>query len=581
MAINLLPSEEKAKAKIEKSAPEQTIAMTGPTAAEKNKPTVKRAGVLTFFKGAFSKPKQKPEEEAGVPIPERKVRFEEHVVYQPTPVEPKKIVTFQPKTKEEKKSKSVSPLPADRGGFFARFTRVKPVPQKPAAPTGVVGAEAFPRYAHVRTEHLPEVSGIAKKRNGNVIKVTTAAPEARSANARHNRPSLFKRIAAWLRSLFGTKTQEQQLPLRGQSEVAAVPPSVPQQSVRYKTVSMPTSQVRVAPVPAVPISKPPVAAPHAEPARPIVPPISKPSVPVVPPPLPHQPPKPVPPIPILPPEKKHPHEKKQTVEFTSAPELKDGPAPVAPTVHPQGFMSRLLAGLRGLFRTRAKAALTAASGGGIGQKTDVPITPAGMNWDVNLVPEEALEQEISVSRLLLLATFVTIAIGVVFGGWLWANWYFNSITTNINEINNQIAISDIQIRSYDAMQDEVKDLQAKITNVKTLLNKHIYWSRLFSKLEQHTTPDVYFTSLTADVNGSINLSAVGRNYNAAIKQLMVYNQADDFVSSVTISGITFRTSSASGAAASQPATSVVADPPVTFTVDLKVLPDIFYFTQTP
>ncbi len=221
----------------------------------------------------------------------------------------------------------------------------------------------------------------------------------------------------------------------------------------------------------------------------------------------------------------------------------------------------------------------AAAGNGIGKAGNAPFAgSAGMNWEVNLVPEEALEQEISVSRVLGLVTVAIVAAGLVFGGWLWANWYYNNVTQSIAEVNNQIAITDIKIRSYKNLQDDVAALQEQISDIKTLLDKHVYWSGVFTELEQYTSPDVYYTSLTADVNGSITLKAVGKDYDAAIKQLMVLNNANDFVNSVTVSDIVFASADdQTTTAVTQPSVTATKDTTVKFSVTMTVNPNIFYY----
>jgi hypothetical protein len=113
-----------------------------------------------------------------------------------------------------------------------------------------------------------------------------------------------------------------------------------------------------------------------------------------------------------------------------------------------------------------------------------------------------------------------------------------------------------------------------------MLEKHVSWSQLFTKLERYTLPEVYYKSLSADVNGTVTLSASAKDYETAIKQLYIYQQAPDFVGSATISGITFvgRSTAASAAPLTELPTETQTDlkETVSFSITLSVIPGIFY-----
>ncbi len=204
----------------------------------------------------------------------------------------------------------------------------------------------------------------------------------------------------------------------------------------------------------------------------------------------------------------------------------------------------------------------------------------GLDWEVNLVPEEALEHEIPVTKILYLALAFIVSVSCVFGGWLAANWYFNQKIQELNSINSEISALDASIRSYKNLQDEVKSLNTSLNNVKTMLEKHVSWSQLFTKLERYTLPEVYYKSLSADVNGTVTLSASAKDYETAIKQLYIYQQASDFVDSATISGITFagRSTAAGVAPLTRLPAETQTDPKetVNFGITLSVIPSIFY-----
>ena len=212
------------------------------------------------------------------------------------------------------------------------------------------------------------------------------------------------------------------------------------------------------------------------------------------------------------------------------------------------------------------------------QPEEIQEKSGGFDWEVNLVPEEMMEQEVPVSKFLYLILFVIIACGVVFGGWLGVSWYYTNIASKISEVEGKIESKQSEINIHERLQDEVRQLNSSVRDVNTLLSQHVYWAQIFTKLEQYTIPEVYFTGMTADVNGSIKLTAVGKDYESAIKQLLVYEEATDFVASATISQILYPDQNAA-ATDSEAITSSVASEQVSFIVDLSIHPTIFYYNQ--
>lgn len=202
-----------------------------------------------------------------------------------------------------------------------------------------------------------------------------------------------------------------------------------------------------------------------------------------------------------------------------------------------------------------------------------------INWEINLIPEGSIPQQLPVVKLLYLGLFVIAACGLVFGGWLGANFYYNNITKNVEQVKGEIRTLISSVKKYDNLQDEIKDLNAQVKEARTLIEKHVHWSDIFIKLETHTIPEVYYSSMVADVNGVLRLTAVGKNYEAAVKQLLVYEQATDFVQIASVSGIRFI---GGGPEVEEGEVALPveesADREVSFLIELTVLPSIFYYS---
>ncbi|MFH1207298.1 MAG: hypothetical protein V1668_01690 [Patescibacteria group bacterium] len=213
--------------------------------------------------------------------------------------------------------------------------------------------------------------------------------------------------------------------------------------------------------------------------------------------------------------------------------------------------------------------------------TDVQVNGSKISpieWEVNLVPEEAVDKELPISKILIGAMCIIISIGIVFGGWIAANYYYSNVTARVSGLNGQIASNRIEINSYQTVQKNVRELNQSMGNIETLLQKHVYWSGIFNKLENYTVAEVYYTSMTADVNGAVALNAIGRNYESAVKQLEVFKRAADFVSKVTVTGICFAENQqclgGGGDLLITPTKETIK-----FSVNLMVQPSIFYWPK--
>jgi len=192
--------------------------------------------------------------------------------------------------------------------------------------------------------------------------------------------------------------------------------------------------------------------------------------------------------------------------------------------------------------------------------------PALTSFDVNLVPEEMVERKIPRGKFIIMGVALVVSILLAGGIRFGLEIYYQNIIIKIEEINLEISELDQEINSYEKLQDNVKIIKNKVDNVRTALNTHIYWSKFLTELEKYTIPEVYYTGLTADVNGSVSLSVIGKSYEAAAKQLTVFRSADDFVSSATISSIKYTGSEVEGTTGY-----------VSFSISLKVLPNVFFY----
>lgn len=641
MSINLLPDEEKSKIKKDKKPAPTHIELTGPMSAEKHKPGVERRGVLMFFKSAFSRPQASVGTEQPSALrqfPEKKVRIEQRYLYEkptPKPPPPAKPV-FTPVPSESLQMKSHRNFLQKFFDWLGRLfgLRKRGPGHKAPVPATLPPEDQFPRYQPVKTEKV--ATTIPPSRSSEILRVVTqyGQPEPTA-------PPVTESVTLPARPIEPPVPEEKFVPLMPHREPTVTfeqvqkiklepPPARPAQHTE-KPVKVPTVHRHISlgawfkslwqaikklftrkKKPARPVVQPPVIKPvkpapavlhapepivlmkplpPAPPPHPAVTPATqliqkqsglmrwlkqlwnsitnifrkkKPAVFSAPPPKPTWPPKPT-----MAPQP----EKIVTLEHglrTPPPPPAIHPAAPPPSVVPSSPLKPVPLG-------------------------NVPPPPSGMTmteptlgssgrfgWEVNLIPAEAIKVSISPNKIVILCLCAILACTLVFAGWLGSNAYYDKVTKKINDANQKLVAADITIRNYRGLLEQVRQTKDSTDTIQLLLDKHVYWKMIFTKLETYTIPEVYYTTMTADSNGSLTLSAVGKDYLAAIKQLKVYEQATDFITGVIISNPTPVSAASATASESTTPTSTnvpAGQGPVQFTIELKVLPTIFYYPQ--
>ncbi len=187
--------------------------------------------------------------------------------------------------------------------------------------------------------------------------------------------------------------------------------------------------------------------------------------------------------------------------------------------------------------------------------------------DVNLIPEElAKYPEIEFPKKVAATTLsVVIMVLLVVSGYLGLEWYQFTVTRQLADTTVQVDTVKNQISQFESSTAAALDVQRRLTLVRDLLNRHIYWTEFFSKLEHYTVPDVFYTNFSMAGQDQLVISAIARDYSAVAVQLVAFQQATDFVTSVRI-----ESASAQPVEANQAAIAGVD-----FTINLEFVPGIF------
>ncbi len=201
--------------------------------------------------------------------------------------------------------------------------------------------------------------------------------------------------------------------------------------------------------------------------------------------------------------------------------------------------------------------------------------PSSRSFLVDLLPNEFRTRVDPKSKLISLGLTVVIALAIVGASTGLLVVYQTSILKKIEVVRTERATVDQSISALKPVQREALAVRQKTTLVRELFDTHVYWTKFFDKLEQYTIDDVYYTgAFNGSLAGQITLTAVGTSFSSPARQLIAFREATDFVSEVSITGAT-----ASQADEATLLPGQIASQQVSFTVSLKLAPDIFIYTE--
>lgn len=190
---------------------------------------------------------------------------------------------------------------------------------------------------------------------------------------------------------------------------------------------------------------------------------------------------------------------------------------------------------------------------------------------VNLMPGDLIESLEPKRKMLIYGLVVAVSVALVTGLYFSLNYYENNIYEDVEDISMQIQDVESGIRGLREKQRDALLLKSQTDQVKDMLDNQIHWSNFFKLLEKYTLQEVVYDSftgsLTRGTNPTFALSAQGLNYRSISRQLMVFREANDFVSNVVIN---------SGQLG---VTEGGTETFVTFPIQLTVLENIFYNHQ--
>ncbi len=195
---------------------------------------------------------------------------------------------------------------------------------------------------------------------------------------------------------------------------------------------------------------------------------------------------------------------------------------------------------------------------------------------VDLMPEE-LEANLLLAkkRLIRLGFYSIGAVVVCVLVYVGLIFYESNIEQDVERVEAQIEQVKEEIDNYRSIQSESISLRAKTSAIKDIIDTHVYWSNFFDKLEDHTINNVYYTSFGGDLNsGRINLKAQTKSFLDVGRQLLVFQNAGNFLSDVLINSAIKSEEKLTTETGEE-----VTKQKVEFSITLDVLPSVFTYSS--
>ena len=163
--------------------------------------------------------------------------------------------------------------------------------------------------------------------------------------------------------------------------------------------------------------------------------------------------------------------------------------------------------------------------------------------DISLIPKEYKKTKIGFGRVIskigVIAIILVILALLAYGGLL---FYSSKMEENINSIQAQI--KELNQQRDEEFEKEVVATDKALKNLKTIFKNHLYWSNIFSTIEELTVPELGFTGFSGNLSGSSSatISLAGRTsgYTYLAKQMVSF-QENDSISGIVVSGISLST----------------------------------------
>ncbi|MCX7779155.1 MAG: hypothetical protein N2259_02860 [Patescibacteria group bacterium] len=203
---------------------------------------------------------------------------------------------------------------------------------------------------------------------------------------------------------------------------------------------------------------------------------------------------------------------------------------------------RLFSFLRNVFRSQFSSKSHSQKEG---QKTttelktvsqpEMPTSP-----EISLMPEKVLiTQKLVRQKIIQLLIFVFLTIVIVVSLYFFTNSLLHKKINETQSLREELSLIEEKNLRFQDLLNEIKNYEERVALAEKLLKTHPRWTNFLAFLEKYTLPEISYQNLSADLSGKITLPAVAKDLSSMLKQLIIFQSADEYVEEVKFSGFTF------------------------------------------
>jgi hypothetical protein len=160
-------------------------------------------------------------------------------------------------------------------------------------------------------------------------------------------------------------------------------------------------------------------------------------------------------------------------------------------------------------------------------------------FDIDLMPDlkRVWDIPLKVKIMFLLIAFVVIVIATA-GIFIWLDLETKNEMKKVSSFDKRIELLQEKQSNLIDTNKEAVLLQEHLDVLGTLLDGHVYTSNAFKYLEETIVPGVYYKMIYLDeVNDTITLTIVALNYTEAAKQILVFEEDKENITTVKVNGL--------------------------------------------
>lgn len=164
--------------------------------------------------------------------------------------------------------------------------------------------------------------------------------------------------------------------------------------------------------------------------------------------------------------------------------------------------------------------------------------------------------------------FFAILVTVLFVAeiYLGLNWWSTYENSRLEKSQTRFNTVSEEIRQMKSASDQVNAFKQRVDLADSLLSRHVYWSNFFTWLESNTLSSVNYKSFDGTVDGEYELEATTNAFRDISWQSRLLLADPNVISAHVDSGSGERSENEEG---------VVEDGAISFSINLKVKPDLF------